>query len=152
MAQNLTFPAVLRQSGANQLDVPGNCPHTCLPEGMAELNRGKTSITESEIEFFKNLASSYFADADTPVECSICHDPVPLWEGLFVMYRFVGEIAHFQCPYEAFRASTCQTHFNPGFDYEGFCSTLDARVSGVMFEDNQSVSGEYEYSVEDKDG
>ena len=101
-------------------------------------------ITENETAFFRSLANTYFADADTPVECAICHEPVPLWEGLFVMYRFVGEIAHFSCPYDAFRASSCTREFNPDFDYDGFCVELDRRLKEFHFEENQGVGGEIE--------
>ena len=107
-------------------------------------------ITESETAFFRSLATTYFADADTLVECSICKEAVPLWEGLFVMYRFVGEIAHFSCPYEAFRASSCNNGFNPHFDYDGFCAELEGILNSVVLMDGLAVGGEL--AAESRDG
>jgi hypothetical protein len=99
-------------------------------------------ITESETAFFRSLATTYFADADTLVECSICKEAVPLWEGLFVMYRFVGEIAHFACPYEAFRASSCNNGFNPHFDYDRFCAELEEKINKAVLMEGQAIGGE----------
>ncbi len=99
-------------------------------------------ITDSETAFFRSLATTYFADADTLVECSICKEAVPLWEGLFVMYRFVGEIAHFACPYEAFRASSCNNGFNPNFDYDQFCAELEAKIDSAVLPEGLVIGGE----------
>jgi len=107
-------------------------------------------ITESETAFFRSLATTYFADADTLVECSICKEAVPLWEGLFVMYRFVGEIAHFACPYEAFRASSCNNGFNPHFDYDKFCVDLEKTLHEVVLVEGQAIGGEL--AAESRDG
>ncbi len=112
------------------------------------MNSSESKITETETAFFRSLASTYFEDADTLVECSICKSPVPLWEGLFVMYRFVGDIAHFNCPYEAFRAATIANGFNPRFDYERFCATVEKRMRESVLPDGTVVSGEVEMPVE----
>ena len=105
------------------------------------MSSGNPKITDSVTAFFRSLATTYFADADTLVECSICKEAVPLWEGLFVMYRFVGEIAHFACPYEAFRASSCANGFNPHFDYDRFCAELEDRIGSVQLVEAQAVGG-----------
>lgn len=105
------------------------------------MNSSESKITETETAFFRSLASTYFEDADTLVECSICKGPVPLWEGLFVMYRFVGEIAHFNCPYEAFREATIANGFNPDFDYDRFCEQVEIRMQ-VNSLPRDVVSGE----------
>lgn len=106
------------------------------------MSSGNLKITDSETAFFRSLATTYFADADTLVECSICKEAVPLWEGLFVMYRFVGEIAHFACPYEAFRAASCVNGFNPEFDYDRFCTELEARIESVELVEGRAIGGE----------
>jgi hypothetical protein len=106
------------------------------------VSSGDPKITESETAFFRSLATTYFADADTLVECSICKEAVPLWEGLFVMYRFVGEIAHFACPYEAFRAASCNNGFNEHFDYDGFCAELEVKLGEVNLIEGQAIGGE----------
>jgi len=108
------------------------------------VSSGNPKITDSETAFFRSLATTYFADADTLVECSICKEAVPLWEGLFVMYRFVGEIAHFACPYEAFRAASCENGFNPDFDYDRFCAELETRIESVELVERRVIGGELE--------
>lgn len=114
------------QNSGKQLDAISKSEHTSASERtLSAVNSSESKITETETAFFRSLATTYFENADTLVECSICKTPVPLWEGLFVMYRFVGDIAHFNCPYDAFRAATIANGFNPHFDYENFCDQVE---------------------------